>query len=132
MRDGTSVSSATVTSYRDLRVWQLGVDLAQEIYLLTRSFPKQEVYGLSSQLQKSAISISSNIAEGHTRESSNEFLHFLSIAQASLSELETQLEIAARLRYLPSSKLEDVYGKTSALGRQLYALRNALRRRSSP
>ncbi len=93
---------------------------------MTANFPRQEVYGLSAQLRKSAVSIPSNIAEGHTPESTREFLHFLSIAQASLSELETQIEIAAQLKYLTPSKLEDVYAKTSPLGKQIYALRNTL------
>ncbi len=97
---------------------------------MTANFPRREVYGLSAQLRKSAVSIPSNIAEGHTRESTREFLHFLSIAQASLSELETQLEIAARLEYLTPSKLEDICAKTSPLGKQLYALRNTLVQRS--
>ncbi len=106
------------------------MDLVTEIYRLTRRLPRQEAYGLSAQLQKSAVSIPSNIAEGHTRESSKDFLHFLSIAQASLAEVETQLEIAVRLEYLPLSARESVFKKTSLLGKQLYALRNALLRRS--
>lgn len=130
MKSSATLSSATVTSYRDLRIWQLGVGLAQEVYLMTANFPRREVYGLSAQLRKSAVSIPSNIAEGHTRESTREFLHFLSMAQASLSELETQLEIAGRLKYLAPSKLENVYAKTSSLGKQLYALRNTLVQRS--
>ncbi len=130
MKSAAALSGAPVTSYRDLRVWQLSVDLAHEVYLITANFPRQEVYGLSAQLRKSAVSIPSNIAEGHTRESTREFLHFLSMAQASLSELETQLEIAGRLKYLAPSKLENVYAKTSSLGKQLYALRNTLVQRS--
>src|SRR6185295_19174039 len=92
--------SMAINSFRDLRVWQAGMDLVEKVYLLTQNFPKQEVYGLTSQMQRAAVSIPSNIAEGHTREHSKEYLHHLSMAQASLAELKTQLEIAARLKYL--------------------------------
>src|SRR5687768_10236839 len=87
-------------SFRELRIWQAAMDLVEKVYLLTRSVPKQETYGLTSQLQRAAVSIPSNIAEGHAREHLKEYLHHLSMAQASLAELETQLEIALRLKYL--------------------------------
>jgi len=87
-------------SFRDLRVWQLAMELVEITYRLTKNFPKDEMYGLTSQVQRAAVSVPSNIAEGHTREHTREFLHHLSIAQASLAELETQLEIGARLKYL--------------------------------
>jgi four helix bundle protein len=80
-------------SFRELRVWQQAIDLVEKIYLLTQNFPKQETYGLMSQLRRAVISVPSNIAEGHTREYIKEYLHHLSIAQASLAEVETQLEI---------------------------------------
>ena len=115
-------------SFRELRIWQAAMDLVEKIYLLTRSFPKQETYGLTSQLQRAAVSIPSNIAEGHTREHLKEYLHHLSMAQASLAELETQLEIARRLKYLTAEQLKELMGDSSSLGRQMYSLRNALRR----
>ena len=115
-------------SFRELRIWQAAMDLVEKIYLLTRSFPKQETYGLASQLQRAAVSIPSNIAEGHTREHLKEYLHHLSMAQASLAELETQLEIALRLKYLTTGQLKELMGETSSLGKQMYSLRNALRR----
>jgi four helix bundle protein len=89
-------------------------------------FPKQETYGLTSQLRRAAISVPSNIAEGHTREHIKEYLHHLSMAQASLAEVETQLEIATRLRYLSATRLSELLQDISSLGKQLYALRNAL------
>ena len=89
-------------SFRELRVWQKAMDLVETVYLLSQDFPKQETYGLTSQVRRAAISIPSNIAEGHTREHIKEYLHHLSMAQASLAEVETQLEIAARLKYLPT------------------------------
>ena len=115
-----------INSFRDLRVWQAGMELVEQVYLLTQSFPRQEIYGLTSQIQRAAVSVPSNIAEGHTREHSKEFLHHLSIAQASLAELETQLEIAARLKYLLPEQLEKILQRVTSLGKQLYALRNAL------
>ena len=115
-----------LNSFRDLRVWQLSMELVEIIYRLTQNFPKHEIYGLTSQIQRAAVSVPSNIAEGHTREHTKEFLHHLSIAQASLAELETQLEIAARLNYLETSELGPVRERVASLGKQQYALRNAL------
>ncbi|MGH8407485.1 MAG: four helix bundle protein, partial [Pseudomonas sp.] len=115
-----------INSFRDLRVWQLGMNLVEQVYRLTQVFPKHEMYGLTSQMQRAAISIPSNIAEGHTREHSKEYFHHLSIAQASLAELETQLEIAVRLKYCSLEHLRPILQQVASLGRQLYALRNAL------
>ena len=115
-----------LNSFRDLRVWQLSMELVEIIYRLTRNFPKHEIYGLTSQIQRAAVSVPSNIAEGHTREHTKEFLHHLSIAQASLAELDTQLEIAARLNYVETSELGPVRERVASLGKQKYALRNAL------
>lgn len=102
------------------------MDLVERVYRLTQAFPKQEIYGLTSQIQRSAVSVPSNIAEGHTREHLNEYLHHLSIAQASLAEMETQIEIAARLKYILTEQLSKTLVVVASLGRQLYALRNAL------
>ena len=115
-------------SFRELRVWQKAMDLVETVYLLTQDFPKQETYGLTSQVRRAAISIPSNIAQGHTREHIKEYLHHFSMAQASLAEVETQLEIAARLKYLTSNRLTELLLEISSLGKQLYALRNALLR----
>jgi len=118
-------------SFRDLRVWQAAMDLVEHIYRLTQNFPKSELYGLTSQLQRAAVSVPSNIAEGHTREHTKEFLHHLSIAQASLTELETQLEIAVRLKYVGAAEVNFVLEQVVSLGKQQYALRNALRDRAN-
>ena len=117
-----------IKSFRDLRVWQLAMDLVELVYQLTRNFPKHEIYGLTSQIQRAAVSVPSNIAEGHTREHTKEYLHHLSMAQASLAELETQLEIARRLTYLRQEDLDGTFERIVSLGKQLYALRNALLR----
>ncbi|MFN2499901.1 MAG: four helix bundle protein [Pyrinomonadaceae bacterium] len=104
------------------------MELVEKIYCLTQHFPKQETYGLMSQLRRAVISIPSNIAEGHTREHIKEYLHHLSMAQASLAEVETQLEISSRLGYMPRNRLKELIPEMSSLGKQLYALRNALSR----
>ncbi len=102
------------------------MDLVEQVYRLTRDFPKQELYGLTNQLRRAAVSIPSNIAEGQARTHVKEYLQFLSTAKGSLAEVQTQLEIAARLEYLTPKQLEQVLQQADALSRQLYALRNAL------
>jgi four helix bundle protein len=119
-------AAMNIKSFRGLRVWQAGMDLVEQVYRLTQTFPPQEMYGLTSQMRRAAVSIPSNIAEGHTREYSKEYLYHLSVAQASLAELETQFEIAARLKYLSAEQLSHALEQTASLGKQLYALRNAL------
>ena len=115
-----------IKSFRDLRVWQAGIELVRIVYELTSRFPRSETYGLASQMQRAAVSIPSNIAEGHARESTKEYLQHLSIAQASLAELETQLEIARQLNYISEADITSLLEKVSSLGRQLFALRNAV------
>ena len=88
--------------YKKLILWQQAINFVEKIYKETENFPKYEQYGLTSQVRKAAVSIPSNIAEGATRKGKNEFCHFLYIALASLSEVETQLIIAQRLKYLDS------------------------------
>lgn len=88
---------AEIRSYRDLVVWQKGMDLVEGVYRVTKAFPKDEVYGLTSQIRRAVVSIPSNIAEGQSRMTSGEFIHFLGIARGSLAELETQIILAQRL-----------------------------------
>jgi four helix bundle protein len=116
-----------IKSFRDLRVWQGGIELVKYVYETTSNFPRSEVYALASQMQRAAVSVPSNIAEGHARESTKEYLQHLSIAQASLAELETQLEIASQLNYVSENNAKLLIGRITALGRQLFALRNALK-----
>ncbi len=89
-----------IRDFKDLRIWQKGMDLVEEIYKVTPSFPKSEVYGLASQMQRSSVSIPSNIAEGFRRRHNKEYKQFLNIALGSCGELETQIEIARRLGYI--------------------------------
>ena len=94
-----------IQSHKDLKVWQESMILVTEIYKISEDFPKHEIYGLSSQIRRAAVSIASNIAEGAGRRGNKEFSRFLYIALGSLSEVETQLEISQRLNY--SSDIED-------------------------
>jgi four helix bundle protein len=106
------------------------MDLVEGVYRVTGRFPSEERFGLTGQIRRAAVSIPSNIAEGHTRESTREYLQHVSVAQASLAELETQLEIATRLTYLTGEELVPFLKTITSLGRQLYALRNALKERA--
>ncbi len=119
----------TVKSFRDLRVWQAAMDLVEKIYRLTQKFPTQEAYGLTNQLRRAAVSIPSNIAEGHARQHTKEYLNFLSVAQGSLAELQTQIEIASRLGYVAHAATDEVLNDSIPLSKQLYALRNAIAKR---
>jgi four helix bundle protein len=115
-----------VTSFRDLDVWRLGVELAELVYRCTARFPKSEIFGLSAQMRRAAVSIPSNIAEGRARNSSREFLHFLSISRGSLAELETQLELSIRLDYADSD-LQAAIAQSDLLGKKLNRLQSSIR-----
>ena len=95
-----------VRDYRELIVWQKAMDLVIEVYRLTRGFPREELYGLTNQIRRAAVSIPSNIAEGQARKSTAEFRNFLSFAQGSRAEVETQLAIAMRLNYTTDAEAE--------------------------
>ncbi len=112
--------------YRDLKVWQASMRLAEEAYRLTKKFPKHEIYGLASQLQRSAVSLPSNIAEGHGRNSRKEFHHFLGIALGSLAELETQLMLAQRLNYFNEEEINPVLQNADEIGKMLKGLQKSL------
>jgi four helix bundle protein len=118
-----------VSNYRELKVWQCGIELSEAIYHLTAGFPKDELYGLTSQMRRAAVSIPSNIAEGHSRESTKEYLHHLSFALGSLAELETQIVIAERLKYLSPSAVALNVEQCNHLGRMLRNLQRSLRLR---
>jgi len=111
-----------VKTYRDLMVWQKAMALVTEIYKVTKSFPRREDYGLTSQLRRCAVSIPSNISEGYGRNSRNEYIRFLQIASGSLYELQTQLEIAANLGYLKKDEFELLYESTREVERMLSVL----------
>ncbi len=114
------------SNYKQLRVWQSGMDLVRRIYLITRDFPKHEIFGLSSQMQRAAVSIPANIAEGHTRGTTKEFLRFVTISHGSLAEVETMLITAKDLQYLNAAHYDDVAALCDSIGKMLSALRRTL------
>jgi len=116
-------------SYRDLIAWQKAMNFVAEIYLATQRFPNSELYGLTSQLRRAAVSIPSNIAEGQARLSQKEFHHILSQARGSLAEIETQLLIAGNLNYLPPAKVDGLLADADELGRVLNGLLTSIRSR---
>ncbi len=118
-----------IRTFRDLGVWQKGIELVVECYRASECFPKSELYGLTSQLRRAVVSVPSNIAEGKGRRSTKSYLHFLDIAYGSLTEVETLLEIAARLALLSPEALQLLLDRTSEIGRMLNGLINSLERR---
>ena len=120
-----------VRSYRDLLVWQRAIDLVEAVYHATESFPKHEIYGLTAQLRRAAVSIPSNIAEGHGRLGPREYLHHLSIANGSLMEVETQVVVARRLGYLTDEVETMLYVRTAEIGRMAAGLIRALQARTT-
>ncbi len=110
--------------YRDLRAWQQAMELVTEIYKATRAFPKYELYGLVAQLRRAAVSAPSNLAEGHGRNSKNEFRQFIGQARGSLSEVEIQLEIARNLGYLERASADALLECADAVGKMLTGLRS--------
>ena len=113
--------------FRDLEVWQRAMDLVVETYRVTKSFPSDERYGLTSQLRRAAVSVPSNIAEGRGRFGLGGFLYHLSVATGSLAELETQLLIAARLDYLKAEQARTLLNTVGEARRLLGAMVRALR-----
>ena len=97
-----------VRSYRDLKVWQRGIELVKQVYALTRSFPQFENYGLADQLRRSAVSVPSNIAEGQARQHTGEFRHFLHMALGSAAAVDTQIIIAQQLGYISEEEAANV------------------------
>ena len=116
-----------IQNFRDLRVWQVAKLLVTEIYEITRNFPKHEIFGLAQQIQRAAVSVPSNIAEGHARGSRKEYTQFLIIARGSLAEVETQLEIAVDLGYIAQDSLTEIIEKIDYLGRMMNKLLVALK-----
>jgi four helix bundle protein len=114
-------------SFRDLIVWQKAMSLATDIYRLTRDFPKSEMYGLTSQVQRAAVAVPSDIAEGKGRLSKREFVQFLAKARGSLHEVDTQLEISRNLEYLDAAKFEDLSKRCNEVGRLLNGLIKSVR-----
>jgi len=121
-----------VLSYKDLVVWQKSMALVTEVYRVSQEFPKEEIFGLMSQTRRAAVSVPSNIAEGHARTSKKEFQYFLSNARGSLAELETQLTIAQQLAYINETVINQLLDRLWEVGRLLNGLLSSLKRSSKP
>jgi four helix bundle protein len=118
-----------VRSYRDLAVWQLGMQLTEDVYRLTAKFPADEKFGLTSQLRRAAASVPANIAEGHSRSSTKDFLRDLSIAVGSLAEVTTFIELAERLNFMDRQTATKMLDSMQEERRMLRGLQAALRKR---
>lgn len=118
-----------VKSYRDLQAWTKAMDLVEQIYRLAQTLPAEERYGLTSQIQRAAVSVPANIAEGHGRVHRGDYVHHLSIARGSLMEVETHLALAVRLNLLDRESAVPVWDLAQEVGKLLNGLIGALRRK---
>ena len=123
---GAPPVAAKARGYKDLLVWRKGIDLVKEIYRMTKPFPAEERFGLISQMRRAAVSVPSNIAEGQARRTTGEFIQFLSQAEGSLAELDTQLILAEELGYAEATQVASAAELVSELRRMLNALRRTL------
>lgn len=122
-----SIAPMKIQNFKDLIVWQKAMDLAEEIHLLSKAFPRDELYGLTSQIRRAAVSVPSNIAEGQARNSTAQFLQFLSISHGSRAEVETQLLLALRFQYLNQAQASQALDLLEDVKRLLHGLENSLR-----
>lgn len=129
MANGEWGDAVTIQSYRDLTIWQDAIALATDLYRRTSAFPKEELYGLTSQLRRAAVSVAANIAEGHGREHTKSFVQFLRMAQGSLKEVETHLIIAENIGLLSSDASQSELKKAESLGKRIRSLIRALQER---
>ena len=111
-----------VKNYRDLIVWQRAMQLVEEAYILARKLPKEETYALSDQIRRSAVSVPSNIAEGQGKETTKDFVHYLSIAKDSVFELETQLMIGMRLNFFSEEETQRAMALSGEVGKMLNSI----------
>ena len=122
----SELNDVTINSCRDLKVWQGAMELAVACYDLTKTFPRDEAYGVTAQIRRAAASVAANIAEGHGRESTASFVQFLRIAQGSLKELETHVILAGRVRL--AANIEQILEQASVIGMMLRALIRSLQK----
>jgi four helix bundle protein len=111
-----------IKSYKDLFIWQKSMVLVMEVYEITKTFPSSEIYGLTSQLRRSAVSTPGNIAEGYGRKSTNDYKRFLQISVGSLYEFQTQIEIAFNLKYLVEQKHKEIVDLSIEIDKMLYSI----------
>ena len=129
VEEGTYLNKS-IQSYQDLMAWRKAMDLVTEVYKITHNFPREEIFGLTSQLRRAAVSVPSNIAEGQGRTSRKEFLYFLGNAKGSLSEAETQILIARNLGYIDKEGINDLLNLAAEVGRILNGLMASLRNKN--
>ena len=115
-----------VSNYKDLIVWQKAMDLSVALYKSTSSFPKEEVYGITAQMRRAAVSVVSNIAEGHSRNTTGEYRQFLGVAKGSLCELETQIMLSNRLNYLSDESTAKLLSISDEVGKMIVAIKAKL------
>ena len=125
------MTNGRISSYRDLKVWQSAMNIAVACYEVTRSFPKEEMYGLTSQIRRSSVSVAANVAEGFGRENKGSFVQYLRIAQGSLKELETHLMVAARVGLLDISAETELLMRCEENGKMLGALIRSVQRKEA-
>lgn len=116
-----------IKNFKDLRIWQKGIEIVKRVYSLTRGFPKEEVYGLTAQMRRAAVSIPSNIAEGFKRYHRKEFKQFLHITLGSTAELETQVYIARELNFIDEERLNDITDMLIHQSKMISSLVNKLK-----
>ena len=115
----------TIQSYRDLEAWKIGMDFTVRIYEVSKGFPRNELYGLTSQIRRAAVAIPSNVSEGH-RQSTKTYSHYVTMALGSLAEAETQIELARRLSFMTDQDAKSLGELSATLGRILHGLRRSL------
>ena len=113
-------------NYRDLDVWKKSIQLVKKIYLLSRKYPQEEIYGLTSQLRRAAVSIPSNIAEGQARQSVNDFKRFLNYSKGSAAEVDTQMVISKELDFITEKELDEIYKDICEILKMLEGLSNSI------
>ena len=119
-------------THKDLRVWQQSMEMVTSIYLMTKTFPKEELFGLVAQMHRAAVSVPSNIAEGYARGTDREKLHFLRISSGSISEIETQLMLSLNLGYIGQETYDELSELITSIWKQLNSLISFSKNRMSP
>ncbi|MDC9809506.1 MULTISPECIES: four helix bundle protein [Rhizobium] len=125
------MANGKISSYRDLKVWQFAIELSVVCYEVTRTFRREEIYGLTSQIRRSSASVAANVAEGYGRENRGSFTQFLKIAQGSLKELETHLIIAGRIGFLQAAALDELLDRCDEIGKMLGSLIRSVQQRKA-
>ena len=117
---------SNINDFKDLRIWQKGMEIAEQCYFITKLFPQDELYGMVQQIRRSAVSIPANIAEGYGRRYKREYLRFLNIAQGSINELETHLILSKRLKLCPEKEVEMILTLLKQKSKMIISLMNKL------